>query len=60
LKRHRRYKEKYAYVLLLFATMIIAQKLILYIFVMGEVRASFPMFVSWAVMIEWCIRVLDG
>ncbi len=59
LKKYRQYQHQDAYTLLLFLTLLLCQKLFLYIFVMGEVRASFFNFMLWVVMIRWSAQFLE-
>lgn len=59
LRRYRRHQNLYAYTLVQFSTLYIGQKILQYIFIMGEVRSSFPDFVLWIVILGWSIRHLD-
>lgn len=58
LRRYRKYQELYAYNLLKFSSMILAISILEYIFLNGNVVASFPLFMVWIVVLSWCIRYL--
>lgn len=59
LRQCREYHDLYAYTLLQFLILLVCQKIFLYIFVMGEIRASLPEFVLWIVMLRWSVQLLE-